>query len=333
MSVIVNSAPVSRIIIDGIAATVANKGENVQIFSNGFAMQPTPIVELSTGTRAGQLQEFIALDDPNDQDALIAYYSAWSNGAGDDTAIWRCVGTKATPNVWTDHTEVLTANDAGMDYVRLGAVTWDGSTYRFFLSGGTDGVYRVNSVDGIDLSATPVSVLTQAGQGVVEVGAVSLFAAIILDGVHWGVYTVNSATPSARFRLATSPTGDTWTKTDDTILAPSASGADSGGFEWHFLNVVGSDLVMSYESWNGVNAWTGNIAYAPLAGFSGTWSKLPAPVLVADPESTFAQVNVATPSFRKISGQWYMFFQGVNEVPGVPTGNGGPWQIGISQLN
>jgi hypothetical protein len=307
--------------------------ESVQMFSRGFAIQPNPIVDLSTGTRAGQLQEFIVLDNPNDPAALIAYYSAWSNGAGDSTAIWRCTGTKAAPSVWSNHTEVLTADDAGMDYVRLGSVTWDGSTYRFFLSGGADGVYRVNSADGIDLSATPVSMMTQAGQGAEEAGAVSLFAAIIIDGTHWGVYTVDSATPSARFRLATSPTGDTWTKTDDTILAPGGSGPDSGGFEWHFLNVVGTNLVMSYEAWNGVDAWTGNIAYAPLSGFTGTWAKLPAPVLVADPESTFAQVNVATPSFRKIAGTWYTFFQGVNEVPSVPTGNGGPWKIGIAALN
>lgn len=318
--------------VGAAAAGGSGGGDNVADFTRGFSMQSTPIVDLSTGSRAGQLQEFIVLDDPNDADALIAYYSAWSNGAGENTAIWRCVGTKAAPNVWTDHTEVLTAVDAGMDYVRLGAVTWDGSTYRFFLSGGADGVYRVNSSDGIDLSATPVSILTQAGQGAEESGAVSLFAAIIINGVHWGVYTVNSATPQAEYRLATSPTGDTWAKTNDTVLLVG-TGADQGGFEWHYLNIVGNHLVMSYEAWNGSNAWTGLIAYAPLSNFTGTWSKLPDPVLQADPTSTFAQVNVATPSFKKIGSQWYKFFQGVNEVPGVPTGNGGPWKIGIAPLN
>lgn len=135
------------------------EADDVTNFSRLFAMQTTPILSPSTGTRTLQMQELHMLDDPDDSNKMIGFYSAWKDVNASETAIWRCEASKLTPNILVNHTEILTAADAGIGYLRLTSVVWDGTNYHFFLTANGDSVWHGISATGTSITVDGVPFL------------------------------------------------------------------------------------------------------------------------------------------------------------------------------
>lgn len=231
--------------------------------------------------------------------------------AADDVAM-ECNTTNASPTVTTADTSLLSATMT---------VTGAG------IPGGTT-ILSVDDATTITLSANATATATTT----LTFGAaipVSLFS-VMKDGANWyGCYATNAATPEAAYHTATSSDGTTWVKDNNTVLTPEATGSDSGGLEFSSLRKVGSDFVIFYEAWNGLDHWGCHVAHATT--ITGPFTKLGA-VLTHDAGSAFAQVHVATPTLHKINGRWTAYFQGSN-VSSPPTGGGGPWSLGYATLN
>lgn len=310
------------------APVIELEADNVLNFQRGFTMQETPIFSpVSETSKALQMQEMIVNVDPENTEQLIAYYSGWANANGDPSAIWRATASIYDPMTWSNHTEILTAEAAGLTYIRLGGLVLDGTNWFFYIGDGED-IHIATSSDGTTLTVDPTPILTIDGNGVEDSGNVSLFCALKEGGSWWGIYAVNSASPSSQYRLATSSDGITWTKSDVTILTPGIA-SDVSGLEWRSFLKVDDKYVICYESYSGTE-WSANIAYATDPNES-EWAKF-GPVLSKNTHSTFATAHVATPGLVKIGTSWKIFFQGSSTTT-PQTGNGGPWAMGIATLN
>lgn len=313
MTVVVSGSEVASFIQEA----VETPPEDPSIFERGFTMQPSaifgPVAETS---KALQVQEFHVLDDPADATKLIGWYSSWADAEATVSAIWRCTANKSDPAVWSNQTEILTAVDASIGYLRLSSVLYDEGAYKFYLTGDGDNVHIGTSDDGITITVSPTHALGE-GSGHARLS-------VIRDGVnYWGV---SGTASNLSYTIWNSADGLEWTEIGQ-ILTPGV-GSDSGGIEFASLIKVGNSYALAYEAYSG-SFWATHLATADAP--DGAWTKHGI-ILEKDAESNFATAHVATPTLNKINGTWYQFFQGSNTTS-PQTGNGGPWSMGIATLN
>lgn len=297
---------------------------------------PRKIVDYGGGWKDGQVNEPCILVNPKDATKLIMFYSGMQLG-GSSGAIGKAWADAAEPFLWHEFAgNPILSHDPAIPFeaaaIRLDCVIYDkkrdeymiyytgsSASYRSDAIGlaacpaGKDGYTDVVPANIERLAANPI--LSPGGQGRDDELYVSQGAVFREKGAWYSFYsyrTAHQVLPG--IRLATSSDGKQWAKVAGPDLLVAAP--ESLYIEWHQVVKIGKRYVMLYEGYNGGTRWGADVATS--STLTTGWKKASVGLIDQTKWENYSDktlFHVATPALYRISGRWYLFFQGAAAGP------------------
>jgi len=218
------------------------------------------------------------------------------------------------------------------DFVRLGNIVKDGTTYYMYYVGlnNSVGAYKIGLATSIDGGTTWTRYNGGSSPIVDAHGTYTNVEdpAVLKEGANWYMYysyRTASATLPGKI-VATSVDGVTWTDVGQVLTAGAAY--DLTYIEHHQILKYGDLYLLIYDGYNGAD-WSINIAYSETP--TGVFTKFAGnPVFTKSGiAGTFDEYHVATQFTFNLNGQWYMFYQGGDTAAYISS----TWKLSIVRLD